>query len=168
MNFQLENKQLYCWQWDINQRVIIEGLNDLAIQAPYFLIGNSKDKNGLYRVKPIYKDELVYVDIPDEVLQKEGYADIYLYDEITGTTMLAWRFSIKKKAKPMDYIYEEADILTLVGLMQELEEIKSFIEESMVSDLELLSVMQELDVVNPMCDDAGALYIEDDGVLFIY
>jgi hypothetical protein len=80
---------------------------------PCILIGNSKNKDGLYKVKISKEGEVGYILIPNEVLQTEGHADVYLYDETTGTTILAWRFTIKKKDKPMDYVYEETDVITI-------------------------------------------------------
>ena len=90
---------------------------------PYFLIGNNKNKEGLYKVKISKEGDINYVSIPDEVLQIEGYADVYLYDETTGTTILAWRFTIKKKAKPKDYVYEETDVITIQELVDRIDAI---------------------------------------------
>ena len=123
MNFQLENGKLYCWQWDIRQRLEILGLDQVETKVPFFLIGNAKSKEGLYKVEISREGEVDFINIPDEVLQKEGCADVYLYDEETGTTILAWRFSIKKKAKPMDYVYEETDFKTLVELNNRIDDI---------------------------------------------
>ena len=122
MNFQLENGNLYCWQWDIRQKIEVEGLEELNLAYPVFLIGNSKDKIGLYKVVPI-QTEKWYISIPDEVLQKEGRGDVYLYDESTGTTKLTWRFTIKKKEKPQDYVYEPSEFVTLMELNLKVEEI---------------------------------------------
>ena len=122
MNFQLENGNLYCWQWDIRQKIEVEGLEELNLAYPVFLIGNSKDKIGLYKVVPI-QTEKWYISIPDEVLQKEGWGDVYLYDESTGTTKLTWRFTIKKKEKPQDYVYEPSEFVTLMELNLKVEEI---------------------------------------------
>ena len=122
MNFQLENGNLYCWQWDIRQKIEVEGLEELNLTYPVFLIGNSKDKTGLYKVVPT-QTEKWYISIPDEVLQKEGWGDVYLYDESTGTTKLTWRFTIKKKEKPQDYVYEPSEFVTLMELNLKVEEI---------------------------------------------
>lgn len=122
MNFQLENGNLYCWQWDIRQKIEVEGLEELNLTYPVFLIGNSKDKMGLYKVAPT-QTEKWYISIPDEVLQKEGWGDVYLYDELTGTTKLTWRFTIKKKEKPQDYVYEPSEFVTLMELNLKIEEI---------------------------------------------
>lgn len=122
MNFQLENGSLYCWQWDIRQKIEVEGLEELNLTYPVFLIGNSKDKTGLYKIVPT-QTEKWYISIPDEVLQKEGWGDVYLYDESTGTTKLTWRFTIKKKEKPQDYVYEPSEFVTLMELNLKVEEI---------------------------------------------
>jgi hypothetical protein len=123
MYFQLENGRLYCWQWDTHQRIVVDEFK-LDLQMPFFLIGNNKSKDGLFKVKIAVEGDTHYVLIPDEVLQKDGHADVYLYDETTGTTILAWRFTIKKKAKPMDYIYEETDKITLQEILDKVNDIE--------------------------------------------
>lgn len=147
MNFQLENGQLFCWQWDLNQKVLIDGLGS-DWENMRMMIGNSKSKEGLYRLK-IENVEGVFVGvIPDEVLQKDGYADVYIYDEESDTTIWTWRFTIKRKAKPMDYIYETTETLA-------------------ISNDELLSAMFETGLVNPIANTDGSLYTESDNVVYV-
>lgn len=129
MYFQLENKQLFCWQWDTCQKIIVEGMDELNLQIPYLLIGNVKDVDGLYRTKVVKEKDCYYAIIPDEVLQKEGHAEVFLQDESTGTTSIQWRFTIKKRQKPKDYVYEETSQLTLKALFQKIEQLEYQLNE---------------------------------------
>ena len=147
MNFQLENGQLFCWQWDLNQKVLIEGLG-ADWENMRMMIGNSKSKEGLYRLK-ISNVEGVFIGvIPDEVLQQDGYADVYIYDEESDTTIWTWRFTIKRKAKPMDYIYEVTETLA-------------------ISNTELLMSMFEVGMVNPIAETDDTLYVEDNNAIYV-
>ena len=129
MYFQLENKKTYCWQWDTNQRILIDGLEEIELEMPYFLIGNSRDKIGLYKVKIQKEGDKHVVAIPDEVLQREGHTNVYLYDESTGTTLLSWIFTVKKKEKPLDYIYKETDKVSLILLYEQFEDLENLVKD---------------------------------------
>jgi hypothetical protein len=53
----------------------------------------------------------------------DGRADVYLYDENNGTTKLFWRFTIKPKARPHDYIYEPTELITISEINLKVEEL---------------------------------------------
>ena len=129
MNFQLENKQTQCWQWDINQRIVVSEVEETERKSLYFLIGHERSNGGLYKVKVEFKENVGYARIPDEVLQREGYVNAYLYEELVGTTRKAWGFSVRKKQRPQDYVYTETDIRTLAFIEEQFRILEEHVRE---------------------------------------
>ena len=129
MNFQLENKQTQCWQWDVNQRIIVNEIEETQQKSLYFLIGHERSTGGLYKVKVEFEEDVGYARIPDEVLQREGYINAYLYEELAGTTRKAWGFSVRKKQRPQDYVYTETDIRTLAFIEEQFKNLEEHVRE---------------------------------------
>lgn len=129
MNFQLENKQTQCWQWDVNQRIVVSEVEETQQKPLYFLIGHERSNGGLYKVKVEFEENVGYARIPDEVLQREGYVNAYLYEELVGTTRKAWGFSVRKKQRPQDYVYTETDIRTLAFIEEQFKILEEHVRE---------------------------------------
>lgn len=129
MNFQLENKQTQCWQWDVNQRIVVSEVEETERKSLYFLIGHERSNGGLYKVKVEFEENVGYARIPDEVLQREGYVNAYLYEELVGTTRKAWGFSVRKKQRPQDYVYTETDIRTLAFIEEQFKILEEHVRE---------------------------------------
>ena len=121
MKFWFRTQRNFCWQWDTKQVLEFSGLEEHELGFPYMLIGNSQQDDGLYKVR-IQKDgDQTFIEVPDEVLWRDGYSDVYLYDEDSGTTILTWRFAVKKKQKPQDFFYESKEAVTLEELARRVE-----------------------------------------------
>lgn len=131
---QLENGNLYCWQWDTKQRLIIEEIDENLDN--YIYIGNPKDKVGLYRMEIYDESGVLYCDIPDEILQFAGTANIYLSevsaDKINTTAF--WRFTIKEREKPMDYVFYPTEQITIQMIKDELEETKNKVSSETIQE----------------------------------
>ena len=124
MKFWFRTDRIFCWQWDTKQVLEFSGLDEHELGFPYMLIGNSQQEEGLYKVRIQEENGQTFVEVPDEVLWKDGYADVYLYDEDSGTTILTWRFAVKKKLKPQDFFYESKEAITLTDLARRVEELE--------------------------------------------
>lgn len=131
---QLENGNLYCWQWDTKQRLIIEEIDESLNN--YIYIGNPKDKVGLYKMEIYDESGTLYCDIPDEILQFAGTANIYLSevsaDKINTTAF--WRFTIKEREKPMDYVFYPTEQITIQMIKDELEETKNKVSSETIQE----------------------------------
>ena len=129
---QLENGNLYCWQWDTKQRLIIEEIGDNLNN--YIYIGNPKDKVGLYKMEIYDESGILYCDIPDEILQFAGTANIYLSevnaDKINTTAF--WRFTIKEREKPMDYVFYPTEQITIEMIMEELKKTQDMVDPNTI------------------------------------
>lgn len=131
---QLENGNLYCWQWDTKQRLIIEEIDENLNN--YIYIGNLKDKVGLYKMEIYEEDGILICDIPDEILQFAGSAEIYLSeveaDKLTTTAF--WRFTIREREKPMDYVFYPTEQITIQMIKDELEETKNKVSSETIQE----------------------------------
>jgi hypothetical protein len=89
----------------------------------YIYIGNPKDKVGLYKMEIYDESGILYCDIPDEILQFAGTANIYL-SEVSAdkiNTIAFWRFTIKEREKPMDYVFYPTEQISIGMIMEELK-----------------------------------------------
>lgn len=131
---QLENGNLYCWQWDTKQRLIIEEINESLNN--YIYIGNPKDKVGLYKMEIYDESEVLYCDIPDEILQFAGTANIYLSEisEDKINTTAFWRFTIREREKPMDYVFYPTEQITIEMIMEELKKTQDMVDPNTIQE----------------------------------
>ena len=131
---QLENGNLYCWQWDTKQRLIIEEIDENL--SNYIYIGNPKDKVGLYKMEIYDESGILYCDIPNEILQFAGTANIYLSevsaDKINTTAF--WRFTIKEREKPMDYVFYPTEQITIEMIMEELKKTQDMVDPNTIQE----------------------------------
>lgn len=128
MKIKLENGQLYCWQWETDQRLVIDTLEGYEIENLSCKMGILKDKIGIIEVE-IYKEkEMIFSNIPDILLQHEGLIEVWIQTnlEFSSITLAYWRFRVKKRERPEDYIYTETDVLT----WQELDKRITVLEEN--------------------------------------
>lgn len=114
MKIKLENGQLYCWQWETNQRLVIDTLEGYEIENLSCKMGIPKDKIGIVEVEIYKENEIIFLNIPDTLLQHEGLIDVWIQTnlEFSPATLAHWRFRVKKRERPEDYIYTETDVLT--------------------------------------------------------
>lgn len=90
----LEHDRTQLYQYDMNQRVIIEDIQP-GTQVHFDTVP----------VTPYYEDGIAYADIPNELLQQSGPLSVYAYvfAEGKGYTKKTFCFSIKPRKKPDDY-----------------------------------------------------------------
>lgn len=110
----LENGKSYLYQWDINQRVILDSYPELTevhiyLQRPgYYAKAKPEDRESL-RVIPYREDGHVYADIPNDLLL--FYGDLHLYLCVIGNgrfeTIARKLIKIRHREKPASYIYSD-------------------------------------------------------------
>lgn len=178
MKIALESGQLYCWQWSLNQRLTLTNLGKYTAENLNCVISISGDKAGALKAK-VYaatEDDKVYIDIPNLILQHDGLAEVYV-QTIEGTstvTLLKWRFRIKKREKPEDYIYDIEDIQTweeLDARITSLEDngVDSFREPLVFSGMVEASYngQERVDIYIPQVKDGATPVIGANGNWFV-
>lgn len=145
MKIKLENGQLYCWQWETNQRLVIDTLEGYEIENLSCKMGIPKDKIGIVEVEIYKENEIIFSNIPDILLQHEGLVEVWIQTnlEFSPITLAHWRFRVKKREKPEDYIYTETDVLT----WQELDKRITVLEENFSTLPEDIQVELDADLI---------------------
>ena len=151
MKIKLENGQLYCWQWETNQRLVIDTLEGYEIENLSCKMGIPKDKIGIVEVEIYKENEIIFSNIPDILLQHEGLVEVWIQTnlEFSPITLAHWRFRVKKREKPEDYIYTDTDVLT----WQELDKRIMVLEENSSTLPEGMQIATE-EYVNAATGDA--------------
>lgn len=153
------------YQWDLNRRLAIRGLDYDSAPAIHF--SNKKSTEALV-VQSTIEDGVIYCDVPNILLREPydivGYVCECLDQELT--TYETIRIPVNKRVKPADYAYEDnVEILTYYSLMSEITSVKASTErtfnsmdESKASKSELSAVKAE--VVNNL--DTEIAKVEDE------
>lgn len=140
------------YQWDLNRRLAIRGLDYDSAPAIHF---SNKKSNQALVVQSTIEDGVIYCDVPNILLQEPydivGYVCECLDQELT--TYETIRIPVKPRVKPADYAYENnVEILTYYALMSEITSVKASTEKdiksmdaSKASKTELNTVKTELE-----------------------
>ena len=114
MSFRLENNREELYQWDSNQRLIIE---DAAITHIHYC--NRTDAEAL--VVRVYQDGAIRVaDIPNILLQDVWNICVYAYADGCYTKQ-SKIIKVIKRSRPASYMYEETEILKWERLQLDME-----------------------------------------------
>lgn len=121
------------YQWDLNRRLAIRGLDYDSAPAIHF--SNKKSTQALV-VQSTIEDGVIYCDVPNILLQEPydivGYVCECLDQELTTHEMI--RIPVKLRVKPADYAYENnVEILTYYSLMSEITSVKASTEKDIKS-----------------------------------
>lgn len=121
------------YQWDLNRRLAIHGLDYDSAPAIHF--SNKKSTEALV-VQSTIEDGVIYCDVPNILLQEPydivGYVCECLDQELT--TYETIRIPVKPRVKPADYAYENnVEILTYYSLMSEITSVKASTEKDLNS-----------------------------------
>ena len=113
--FKIENDRKSFWQWDLNQRIIVE--DDICGEVHFC---NRTDDCAL--VCRVYEDGGKKVaDVPNILLQTAAMIHVYAYvsdDDEKYTRHESW-FTVVARTKPADYIYTETEIYTVEEMLEE-------------------------------------------------
>lgn len=121
MRISIDNPTGGLTQWDVGQRLLVED-----IQAGVLVDFKIRNQEPL-GMKTYEDGGGIYVDIPNILLQNDGYLYVYFYvlDGEKGYTTLTWRCVVASRPKPSDYVYTETEVLT----WHTLEERVSYLEQ---------------------------------------
>lgn len=117
MNFKIFDGRSSFYQWDLNQKLIIDGitLNDEI----HF---KNIDGTGALVVKPYSSGENILVDVPNVLLQKANSITVWVYVNNDHTKEQAV-FNVIPRQKPADYIYTPTEVSVWKVLEEAVENI---------------------------------------------
>lgn len=136
--FILEHGREHLWQWDINQRVMVE---DTTITEVHFC--NKTTPNSLV-VETYIEDGELFANIPNILLQDNW--DICVYAYCDCYTKVEERVKVRARSKPSDYVYTETEVKEWDDLVQRIDEI----EKKGVSDEVVANAVEQYLIDNPI------------------
>ena len=101
--FRIENGREHFWQWDSNQRLIV---NDAAITEVHF--SNNTDDCALV-CEVFTENGKRLVNVPNILLQDDWRIRVYAF--MIDHTVVEDCFKVVTRSKPDSYIYEETEVL---------------------------------------------------------
>lgn len=120
--FQIENGREHFFQWDANQRLIVE---DETISEVHF--SNGTEDNAL--VCEVYEENNKrLVNVPNILLQDSWVIHAYAY--LNDYTKVEERFKVFARAKPADYVYTETEVLNYNTLADRIDKVNENIGAS--------------------------------------
>ena len=121
--FKLIDGRAYCYQWDIGQKVTMDGLAP-GMQVHFSHLSDN-DPNALVVVAK-EEDGIVCADVPNILLQTAGIMKIYGYitDGSAGYTKTYSPLHVAARAKPADYVYTETETLTYQALEDRIDKLE--------------------------------------------
>lgn len=155
--FILEHGREHLWQWDSNQRVMVE---DNTISQVHFC--NRTTPNSLV-VETYIEDGELFANIPNILLQDNW--DICVYAYCDCFTKVEERLKVKARSKPSDYVYTETEIVnyqTLLDKMNTIEEnIGKAVEDYLIDNpIEAGATDEQVAQINRNTSDIADIEIE--------
>lgn len=114
--FQIENGREHFWQWDLNQRLIVD---DASINEVHF---SNRTDDGSLICEVFEEDGKRLVNVPNILLQ--DIWDIRVYAYCVDYTKIEEKFKVYKRGKPADYVYTETEIKDYDDLKARVDEIE--------------------------------------------
>lgn len=123
MKLKMENKRERFYQWDLDQRLIVEDSNCSEV---HFAAANM-DKALVCEIKT--ENGVRVVDVPNILLQQAEpiYAYLYCLDGNGKYTRYAKHFPVCKRLKPDTYVYTQTEVLDYHTLAVGLKELRVLI-----------------------------------------
>lgn len=131
--FAFEDLEDSRWQWDVNQRLLLKGVQPGA--EVHFASDLDCNPNA-ERMVAYEEDGDVYVDIPNKFFCQPGLVNVYLYlrDGEAGYTQTRWSFRVKYREKPSNYIYTETEVLNYNKLDERLTTLEQGITDDDIAN----------------------------------
>lgn len=111
----------YFWQWDLNQKLIVE--DDCTCKEVHFC--NRASKTSLVCLIEEVDGER-FANVPNILLQTDGVITAYLCSRTDdgGETRLSRTFQVRPRTKPETYVYTETEVLTYHSLADRIDQIE--------------------------------------------
>lgn len=173
MNIRLKSGYSNAWQWDLDHRLILEGVA-AGTEVHY---SNADSAEAL--VLDAYQEgDQIFADVPNILLQEAKDISVYIYDgHVEHTAFIA----VWGRAKPADYIYTETEIKRYELLLKRIpfdatyEGQLLYVVGGVALPLKLgpglsiragvlqINIATSGDAVSINIDDAGILHVYQDG-----
>lgn len=116
----------YFWQWDLNQKLIVE--DDCTCKEVHFC--NRASKTSLVCLIEEVDGERI-ANVPNILLQADGVITAYLCSRTDdgGETRLSRTFQVRPRTKPESYVYTETEVLNYHSLAAQIQQNKQDIEQ---------------------------------------
>lgn len=111
MSVAIPDGRRWFYQWDLNQHLEVE---DYPIGTQVHFSRHEDNSDAL--VRETYElDGSIIVDVPNSLFQIAGQLHVYVYPiaDSEGHTEEHWKFEIRERNKPTDYIHTEDEVLSL-------------------------------------------------------
>lgn len=109
MQFKIFNGRTSFYQWDVNQKIIIEDLGEN--KHVHF---KSEGERSALVLEARTENGLTVVDVPNKLLQSAGkiVVWVYVYTDAERYTVEQTVFNVIPRQKPSNYFYTETEVLT--------------------------------------------------------
>lgn len=123
MNIKIDNDKRAFFQWDTNQKLVIEGAD--GCQEVHFC---PEEASNAMVCKITEEGENRIVVVPNVLLQEAGHITAYIFrvDNEGQETKYARSFKVIPRAKPDDYVYTETEVWNYKKLEERLIGMKEF------------------------------------------
>lgn len=163
MRIRCTNNHAWFYQWDLNQRLLLDGCpDDVEVQFSSMTDGTEST----LIVEPYEDEGVMYADVPNILLQYAGNLNVYIYDAAAERTLCRKIIKVLLKERPADYIYTETEVKSYEALEKRIDEL----EEKGVSEERIKEAVDAYLEENPV--DTGidftignALRLTEDGTL---
>lgn len=114
----------YIYQWDINRKVIIKGIDfdeNMMIHICHV------DSVEALKIEPTLSGNDIIVSIPNILLQRAAPVVLYFVRDsgnASSYTTQSLRITVAPRAKPSDYVYTETEVLTWKSLDERLNKVE--------------------------------------------
>ena len=151
--FKILDGREYFYQWDLNQKLIVE---DDSINEVHF--SNRTDGSSLV----VEVDELRQASVPNILLQDYWNIRVYAYcySGESKYTKVEEKFEVKKRSKPSDYIYTEEENKiwdNKVDIFQGKENSKKILSTNengkVVTEINVNEIITNKDIPRPTSED---------------
>ena len=117
LNIRLERGFDHAWQWDLNHRLILNGVEP-GVEVHF---SNCHSEKAL--VTETYADgELVFANVPNIMFTEA--ADISVFVNIGEQVTDAVLISVFERPKPEEYVYTETEVKSLEALERRIDELE--------------------------------------------
>lgn len=143
--FRIENDRDCFYQWDLNQRLIVSGLQE----GDEVHFASGRDKAAEAPVLSVYtENDMNVVDVPNSLLQTAGSLQAYAYIHTDDGAYTKWEesFFIIRRPKPADYVYTETEVRTWAELDERLKKV----EEKEISSEAIAEAVEAYMEENPV------------------
>lgn len=166
MNITINDGRKEFYQWDVNQKLLLE---NMPADSKIHFARSGDDEAVVVEIQRV--NNTYTANVPNFVLQTEGifYAYVYEKNNEREDTVYKKSFRVNGREKPTSYIYKETELFTFEQIKKELLDKINNIDEIIKtkSDDEFLEQMSEDGMIEPIADSNGAIFTDVNNKIYI-